>query len=44
MPVKLESLPEGTVVHVHVPVYQITSEEEYTPLCTFLETVLTMVW
>jgi hypothetical protein len=23
---------------------QITAEEEYTPLCTFLETLLTMIW
>jgi hypothetical protein len=23
---------------------QITAEAEYTPLCTFLETILTMIW
>lgn len=43
-PVKIEALPEGTVIYPHVPVYQITAENEYAPLCTFLETVLTMVW
>lgn len=43
-PVKIEALPEGSVVNVHVPVYQITAEKEWTPLCTFLETLLTMVW
>jgi nicotinamide phosphoribosyltransferase len=43
-PVKLEALQEGSVIHAHVPVYQITAETEYSHLCTFLETVLTMVW
>jgi nicotinamide phosphoribosyltransferase len=59
-PVRLEALPEGTVVHANCPVYQarvrarrpppslsraqITSENEYACLCTFLETLLTMVW
>eukprot|EP00898_Chlorokybus_atmophyticus_P003251 jgi/Chlat1/3927/Chrsp26S04190 len=43
-PVKLEALPEGTAINSHVPVYQITAEGEYTPLCTFFETLLTMVW
>lgn len=37
-------MPEGTCVHVRVPVYQITATGEYSPLCTFLETMLTMVW
>jgi nicotinic acid phosphoribosyltransferase len=43
-PIKLEALPEGTVANVHVPVYQITAEGEYAPLCTFFETILTHVW
>mmetsp|Transcript_21608 Transcript_21608/g.30033 ORF Transcript_21608/g.30033 Transcript_21608/m.30033 type:complete len:563 (+) Transcript_21608:171-1859(+) len=43
-PVRLEALPEGTVVTAHVPVYQITAEEPYSPLCTFLETLLTQIW
>ena len=43
-PVKIEALPEGTVAHVHVPVYQITAKEPYTKLVTFLETMLTMIW
>lgn len=43
-PVTIEALPEGTVVHCRVPVYQITASDEYAPLCTFLETLLTMVW
>ncbi len=41
---KIEALPEGTVAHVHTPVYQITARGEYTLLCTFLETLLTHVW
>ncbi len=41
---KIEALPEGTVAHVHTPVYQITAEGEYTLLVTFLETILTQVW
>ncbi|CAG8434172.1 6690_t:CDS:10 [Diversispora eburnea] len=43
-PVKIEALPEGTCCHVHTPVYQIIAEGEYTPLVTFLETLLTMIW
>jgi len=43
-PVKIEALPEGTVVHIHTPVYQILAEKEYSKLVTFLETLLTMVW
>jgi len=43
-PVKLEALKEGSVVHARVPVYQITAEKEYSHLCTFFETLLTMVW
>jgi len=43
-PVRLEALPEGTVVYAHVPVYQITAKKEYSRLVTFLETLLTQVW
>lgn len=43
-PIKLQALREGSVVHARVPVYQITASGKYAPLCTYLETVLTMVW
>jgi len=43
-PVKFEALTDGMCVHAHVPIYQITAEGCYAPLCTFLETMLTMVW
>lgn len=43
-PVRIESLLEGTVANVHVPVYQIFAEGEYSRLITFLETILTQVW
>jgi nicotinic acid phosphoribosyltransferase len=43
-PVKLEALPDGTVVYAHTPVYQITAKGEYSRLVTFLETLLTQVW
>jgi len=43
-PVTLRALPEGTVAHARVPVYQIEAEGAYAPLCTFLETLLTTVW
>ncbi len=43
-PVRLQALPEGTVIYPHIPVYQITAEGEYSRLVTFLETVLTSVW
>lgn len=44
LPVKLEALPEGTVVHAGCPVFQITAEAPYSHLCTFMETLLTHVW
>lgn len=43
-PVVIEALPEGSVVYVHTPVFIIKAEHEYSRLCTFLETILTMVW
>jgi nicotinic acid phosphoribosyltransferase len=43
-PVKIEALPEGSVCHPHVPVYQITAEGRFSRLVTFLETLLTMAW
>ena len=43
-PVKIQALPEGTVAHVHTPVFIITAEGKYSPLVTYLETLLTMVW
>lgn len=43
-PVKIEALPEGSVIYPHVPVYQITATNEYSRLVTYLETVLTMIW
>ena len=43
-PVKIEALPEGSVVLPHTPVFIITAEGKFSKFCTFLETVLTMVW
>ena len=43
-PIKIEALPEGSVVYPHVPVFQITAEGEYASLVTYLETVLLMAW
>lgn len=44
-PVKLEAILEGSVVYPHVPVIQLTvTKKEFTPLLTFLETLLTMIW
>ena len=43
-PVKIEAPLEGSVVYPHVPVYQITATDEYSSLCTWLETLLTMLW
>lgn len=43
-PVVIETLPEGSVIYTHTPVFIITAEGEYSRLCTFLETILTMVW
>lgn len=44
LPVKIEALPEGSVVYPHTPVFIITAEKKYSHFCTFLETILTMVW
>ncbi|KAL4856811.1 Nicotinamide phosphoribosyltransferase [Chlorella vulgaris] len=44
MPVRLQALPEGTCINAHVPIFQITAEGEYAPLCTYMETLLTQVW
>ena len=43
-PVRIEALPEGSVVHPHVPVFQVYARHEYSRLITYLETVLTHVW
>ncbi|KAJ2708181.1 hypothetical protein FB645_000027 [Coemansia sp. IMI 203386] len=43
-PVRIEALPEGSVVYPHTPVLQIVAEHEYSPLVTYLETVLLMTW
>lgn len=43
-PIKVEALPEGTVIYPHVPVYQITAEAPYAHLCTYLETLMTHIW
>ncbi len=42
-PIKLETLEEGSVIYPHVPVYQISAENEFSRLTTFMETLLTMV-
>lgn len=53
-PIKIFALAEGTVVLPHTPMYQIVAEGtakradgisvSLTPLVTFFETILTMVW
>jgi len=43
-PVTIHSLPEGTVAYTRTPVFMITAEKKYARLCTYLETILTMVW
>lgn len=43
-PIKLQILPEGSVVYAGTPVYQITGEGEYSRLTTYLETVLSHLW
>ena len=44
MPIKVETLPEGSAIHTHIPVFQITAEAPYAALCTFLETLLVQCW
>jgi len=43
-PVKIQALPEGSVIYPRTPVFIMSAEEQYAPLCTYLETLLTMVW
>ena len=43
-PVRFQALRDGSVAHIHTPVFQITAEGEYSRLVTFLETVLTHLW
>ncbi|KAJ1918875.1 hypothetical protein H4219_002325 [Mycoemilia scoparia] len=43
-PIKVQALPEGSVVYPHVPVFQITAEGEYAILVTYLESILCMCW
>jgi nicotinic acid phosphoribosyltransferase len=43
-PVKIEAMPEGSVIRPHIPAFIITAKKEYSRLCTFLETLLTMIW
>lgn len=43
-PIKVQALPEGSVIYPHTPVYQITAEAPYASLVTYMETLLTMVW
>lgn len=43
-PVKIEALPDGTVVYPHVPVYQITAEGKYAGLVTFIEGFFSHIW
>lgn len=43
-PIKIEALKEGQAVYSHVPVFQITAENEYSGLITYLETLLVMTW
>ncbi|KAJ1513789.1 hypothetical protein HMI54_014679 [Coelomomyces lativittatus] len=43
-PVRIEALKEGSIVYPHVPLFQITTKDEYAPLVTYLETLLCMVW
>ncbi|KAJ1466902.1 hypothetical protein T484DRAFT_1860345 [Baffinella frigidus] len=43
-PVTIEALPEGSVAYPHTPCFIITAEDDYSRLCTFLETILTMGW
>ena len=44
MPIRIQALAEGTAVLPHVPVFQIIAEDEYSPLCTFFETLLVQTW
>ena len=43
-PVKIWAMPEGSVIRPHIPAFIIQAEGKYSRFCTFLETILTMIW
>jgi nicotinic acid phosphoribosyltransferase len=43
-PIKIEALPEGSIVYPHTPLFVVTAQGEFASLMTFLETILVMVW
>jgi nicotinic acid phosphoribosyltransferase len=43
-PVKIDVLPEGSVVYPHTPAFILTTTGANSHFCTFLETLLTMIW
>jgi nicotinic acid phosphoribosyltransferase len=43
-PIRVQALPEGSIIYPRVPVFQLTAENEYAPLITFLETSLSKIY
>lgn len=43
-PIKLQALPEGSVIYPHTPVFQLTAQTPYANLVTFLESLLNTIW
>ena len=44
IPLDIFSVPDGSVIHPHVPVYTIEANDEYSGLVTWFETVLSQIW
>ena len=43
-PLKIQALPEGSVVYPNTPLVQITATKEYAPLVSWFEALLVMTW
>jgi len=44
MPLKIEALPEGSVVYPGTPVVQITAKKKFAPLVTWFEALIVQTW
>lgn len=44
LPLKVEALPEGTVMYPHIPCVQVTAKKKFARLVTWFETLLLHLW
>ena len=44
VPVKIQMLPEGSVVYPNTPVAQVTAEDKWSPIVSWFEAITVMTW